>query len=111
MYRALSVRHRGTNQYRVAIYAKLATLLAAPPFLSTKSDFSGAGQSYAGWAASPTYLSMVAMFDMFFFRFLEPQLATVRVATMASRHKDCSAFTALGQILVTTGTPIEQLFR
>ncbi|CAN7995976.1 unnamed protein product, partial [Ixodes pacificus] len=31
--------------------------------------------------------------------------------TMASRYKDCSAFTALGQTLVTTGIPIEELHR
>lgn len=30
---------------------------------------------------------------------------------MVSRHKDCIAYTALGQILVATGLPIDHLFR
>lgn len=48
---------------------------------------------------------------MFFFRFPNHKFATVRVGTIASRYKDCSAFMALGQTLVTIGISIKKLHR
>lgn len=69
LYRALSVRDRGTPQYRTSIHAKLAQLLAAPPFCVGKADFSSAGTAYATWASDPAYLAMIAAVDMFLYQF------------------------------------------
>uniref|UniRef100_A0AAN0N739 Nucleoprotein n=1 Tax=Lobos virus TaxID=3139875 RepID=A0AAN0N739_9VIRU len=111
LYRALSVRDRGTAQYRTSIHAKLAQLLSAAPFSVAKADFSSAGTAYVAWASDAAYLAMVAAIDMFLYRFPGDTHATVRIGTMPSRYKDCAVFTSLGQILSLTGMEVLDLFR
>ncbi|KAM7309621.1 putative nucleoprotein [Ixodes scapularis] len=111
LYRALSVRDRGTAPYRVSIHAKLAQLIASPPFELAKADFASASTAYAAWGADPAYTGMIAAIDMFLCRFPTNKFAAARAGTMPSRYKDCSVFTSLGQILSLTGLGITELFR
>ncbi|CAN8019532.1 unnamed protein product, partial [Ixodes persulcatus] len=89
----------------------LTQLLTAAPFKKSKADFTGAAQSYAGLVSEPAYMCMVAAMDMFLYRFPTNPYATVRVGTIASRYKDCSVFTSLGQTIDTAAIPIEELYR
>ncbi|XP_042147448.1 uncharacterized protein LOC121832889 [Ixodes scapularis] len=111
LYRALSVRDRGTALYRVSIHAKLAQLIASPPFELSKADFGSASTAYAAWGTDPAYTGMVAAIDMFLCRFPANKYASVRAGTMPSRYKDCSVFTSLGQVLSLTGLSVAELFR
>ncbi|CAN7990396.1 unnamed protein product, partial [Ixodes pacificus] len=89
----------------------LAQLLSAAPYLASKADFASAGMSYSNWVSDPAYMGLIAAIDMFLYRFPNHQYASARVGTMPSRYKDCSVFTALGQIVSLTGVPISALYR
>lgn len=62
--------------------------------------------AYKGWMANSNYLKLVASFDMFMFKFKNHNLASLRVATVSSRFRDCAGLTSIQQVAKTMGREI-----
>ncbi|CAN8006391.1 unnamed protein product [Ixodes pacificus] len=110
VYRVLTIKDRGTVQYRNNVQGKLAAFLLTPPFSAPSADFSEAGGSYSVWYSNHTYLGMIAALDMFFHRFPMNELAPARFGTMPSRFRDCAVQTALVQLMKTAGLSLQELY-
>ncbi|AMK09223.1 nucleocapsid protein [Drosophila affinis sigmavirus] len=62
--------------------------------------------SYKGWMSNSNFLKLVASFDMFMFKFKNHSLASMRVATVSSRFRDCAGLTSIQQVAKTMGREI-----
>lgn len=58
---------------------------------------------FQSWLCDRTYLSFIALLDMFLYRFPTHELSTIRLSTIGSRYRDCAGLLSLGFIVNLLG--------
>lgn len=58
---------------------------------------------FQSWLCDRTYLSFIAILDMFLYRYPTHELSTIRLSTIGSRYRDCAGLLSLGFIVNLLG--------
>lgn len=87
------------SQLADRIGTQLKSITASAPAVTDVVDL------YKAWSGDKGYNTLVAAFDMFFFKFPLHPRANLRIATTGTRHRDCSGILAYGFLMKLLGFP------
>lgn len=106
-YRLIQISN---EDYRAQICARIGERLKASgkpdTFMVSLDSFH---TKYASWALNVNYRKLVAGIDMFFNTFRNHAASILRMCTLPSRFKDCSALIAIGYIVDVLGIKVQDL--
>lgn len=90
------VCQNGMDDYIEMICKRVDELIRS--HYNTSANISSIKSSFKHWIENPSYTSMMAALDMFLFEFPLHSLSHLRIGTMLSRNKDCSALLSIHYI-------------
>lgn len=88
-------------EYKHLIGQKITNQLTA--INKNSVDMTEVTEIYLGWVNDVSYNLIVAAYDMFFHRFQKHPLASLKIGTTPSRHRDCAALISYGYLMRLTG--------
>ncbi|CAG9130429.1 unnamed protein product [Plutella xylostella] len=65
--------------------------------------------THATWQSDREYIKIVAMYDMFLYRFSDVDMASARFGSISSRYRDCAALLSVGFVSKLVGLATEGL--
>lgn len=65
--------------------------------------------NHSTWQSDREFIKIVAMYDMFLYRFPDVEMASARFGSISSRYRDCAALLSIGFVSKLVGLPTAEL--